>query len=392
MGPQPGIRHQRIDALRGLAVFGILLINVWGFVYGYTALRYGVLAETASNWDRLAVFLCAAFAEQKFYPIFAFLFGAGFGLQIGSLIKQAGLEDARRLYRRRLAWLLACGVLHAVLLWFGDILSAYALTGFWLLRLAGQRLSQVCESLRFVVIVNAMLLLVMALLAVAAASLPEELAEMVGATLRAHAVYTQGSWRELAWARLQDFGANVGGFWLFLPRLALFFLLGLLAVRLGWLTKPERHRARWRAILAAALVAGLPLNLWWGKVALDGAVNPYGASASALLASLAIDLAGPLLGAGYVAAVMLAAPRALAVLAPVGRMALTNYLMQSLICTLLLQGYGLGLGAVLPRAHLLTFSAGVMLFQLALSHWWLRHVGQGPAEALWRRHTYARLY
>ena len=68
-------RSARIDALRGLAVFGILLINLWGFVYGYTALRYGVVEASATGGDRLAVFFAAAFAEQKFYPVFAFLFG-----------------------------------------------------------------------------------------------------------------------------------------------------------------------------------------------------------------------------------------------------------------------------------------------------------------------------
>lgn len=392
MATRAAVRHERIDALRGLAVFGILLINVWGFVYGYTALRYGVLAPSAGVADRLAVFLCAAFAEQKFYPVFAFLFGAGFALQMRSLVRHAGLDEAKRIYRRRLTWLLACGVAHGLLLWFGDILTAYALTGFWLLGLAGKRLAQVGASLALLATVNIALLFVIGVFALVAGSPPELLAELVGDALRAHVAYTQGSWGEAARARLYDFAVNIGGFWLFLPRLALFFVLGVCTVRLGWLTSPERHRALWRPILAVALVIGVPLNLWWGYVALGGAVNPYGAARSDLFASLAIDLAGPLLGAGYVAACMLARPHALALLAPVGRMALTNYLMQSLICALLLQGYGLGLGALLSRAQLMTFCAAVMLFQLALSHWWMGRFGQGPAEALWRRYTYQRLY
>ena len=91
---------------------------------------------------QLAVFFVAALAEQKFYPIFAFLFGAGFALQTGARRAEgAALDAIRAVYRRRLKWLLACGQLHGTLIWFGDILTAYAVTGFWLLHKAGRRLS-----------------------------------------------------------------------------------------------------------------------------------------------------------------------------------------------------------------------------------------------------------
>ena len=73
-------RHAHIDALRGIAVFGILLVNVFSFIWGFNALRYGVLPANASLFDILSVAFVAFFAEQKFYPIFAFLFGASFVL------------------------------------------------------------------------------------------------------------------------------------------------------------------------------------------------------------------------------------------------------------------------------------------------------------------------
>src|SRR4051794_34128202 len=77
-------RFAHIDVLRGMAVFGILLVNIWSFVWGFGALRYGAIAEP--SWlDRSVVFAVALLAEQKFYPIFAFLFGAGFALQARSL-------------------------------------------------------------------------------------------------------------------------------------------------------------------------------------------------------------------------------------------------------------------------------------------------------------------
>ena len=381
-------RLLRIDALRGLAVFGILLINVWGFVYGYTVLRYGALPEAASVGDQLAIFVCAAFAEQKFYPVFSFLFGAGFALQWKSLLATHTAQDAAAIYRRRIQWLLACGLLHGCLLWLGDILTAYSLIGFWLLAVGPQRLGELWRTARTLVWINAGLFALIGGIAFLFASAP--LAERIETVIdleRSHAIYTLGGMRPIAWQRVTDFGAQVIGFPFFLPRLALLFLCGVFAVRLGWLTRPERHRRFWWRVLAWSMALALPLNLWWGTAALTIAADPFHQPLWTAWASAVQEMAGAGLAAGYVAAFMLAAPRALAWLAPVGRMALTNYLMQSLLCALLLQGQGLGWGAHLPRAALPLFCAGVMLFQLAFSHYWLARHAQGPMEALWRRYT-----
>lgn len=394
MGAPSSTRSARIDALRGLAVFGILLINVWGFVYGYTALRYGVVEPSATGGDRLAVFFAAAFAEQKFYPIFAFLFGAGFWLQMRSLEQKSGLEVAKAIYLRRLKWLLVVGVLHGTLLWFGDILTAYALTAFWLLRRAGESWPGIRLSIRLTVIVNVVMLLVTAAIMATIANMPEYGAETAAEALLANDIYTNGGWLEVTMARAADFGLNISGFWLFVPRIALLFLLGVAAVQLGWLTHPEQHRALWRRILHVGVFIALPLNLWWGYEALSWALEPDASSRTVHMASLVLELAGPALAAAYVAVFMLAGRRAMNVmarwLAPVGRMALTNYLSQSLACGLLLQAYGLGLGAVLSRAELMVVCAGIMLSQVFVSRWWMSRHEQGPAEALWRRYTYRR--
>jgi len=88
------------------------------------------MMDAAGAMERLAVFFSAAFAEQKFYPVFAFLFGAGYALQMQSLERAHGPGEAARIYRRHLKWLLAVGILHGTLLWFGDILLLYAISGF----------------------------------------------------------------------------------------------------------------------------------------------------------------------------------------------------------------------------------------------------------------------
>lgn len=394
MGAPSSTRSARIDALRGLAVFGILLINVWGFVYGYTALRYGVVEASATSGDRLAVFFAAAFAEQKFYPIFAFLFGAGFSLQMRSLAEKSGLETAKEIYLRRLKWLLAVGLLHGTLLWFGDILTAYALTGFWLLRRAGESWPEIRQSIRFAVIVNLGLLLLTAIIMATIANMADYGAETAADALHANDVYTNGGWVEVTKSRIGDFGINISGFWLFVPRIALLFLFGVTAVQLGWLTHPERHRALWRRILLIGVFIALPLNVWWGYEALSWALEPETESRTVHMASLVLEIAGPALAAAYVAVFMLAGERVMnavsAWLAPVGRMALTNYLAQSIACGLLLQAYGLGLGAILSRAQLMGVCAAIMLAQILISRWWLSSHDQGPIEALWRRYTYRR--
>lgn len=376
-------RSARIDALRGCAVFGILVVNVWSFVYGYSVYRYG-MQEGLPLWDQLAVLFVAAFAEQKFYPIFAFLFGAGFALQTGR-------RPATPVYLRRLRWLLAVGLVHGTLIWFGDILTAYAVTGFWLVAKAGRPLRELVTSLRLLVFVNALIMLGYGVMTALThdAALEDGVAQLIDLQY-AHAVYTQGGWGDIALARLGDFAYNLVGFYLFVPRLALLFILGVFAVRLGWLTRPERHRALWRKILLLGLVAGAPLNAWWAVVAVSDMARPFAPLPGAGIALALTDLAGPCLAAAYVAAFMLMRERLLAWLVPVGKMALTNYLTQSLLLSFLLQGFGLGLGAVMSRAQLLALCFGIMALQLTLCHWWLARHAQGPVEAAWRRFSVSR--
>lgn len=376
-------RLPRIDALRGLAVFGIMLVNIWGFVYGY-GLISAPAGPAMSNADRIAIFVCAAFAEQKFYPIFSFLFGAGFALQTG----RASLPAVAAAYQRRLVWLLVCGLLHAGLLWFGDILVAYALTGFWLSTLIGVRPARLLRVFQVLVLVNIITLGVTAMLYAEVAGMPHKaLLAQIDEFQRAHVIYTSGSWSEIARQRLNDFLGNVASFVFTLPRLALLFMCGVLAVRLGWLARPERHRRAWRVVLWIGLGAGLPLNLWWGAVSVASAADPIGTVGVNSLGMVTMEMAGPLLASGFIALFMLSRPGVARILAPVGRMALTNYLMQSLLLTLLLQGVGLGFGAWLTRAELLGVAAAVGLFQLGFSHWWLKRHQQGPMEALWRSYS-----
>jgi len=385
-------RSTRIDALRGFAVFGIMLVNIWGFAHGLMLHRFPSQDTAMPLADQLAIFAVAAFAEQKFYPIFAFLFGAGFALQTGRRRAEGPRLDAvRETYRRRLRWLLVCGILHGTLLWFGDILTAYAVTGFWLVHATGRRLSVLRKTLLLTAIVNAIVLIAYGAVVVALTYLPlsDMITQVVDAE-RAHAVYSMGSWSDIALMRLMDFGMNVLSFVVYLPRIALLFLLGVFAVRLGYLTRPERHRAFWRKLLLCALGVALPINLWWGAIAVASAIDPFVPAPFAGMIGALTELAGPLMGAGIVSVFMLSRQAVCLWLVPVGRMALTNYLTQSVLLMLLLQGFGFGLGATTRPVGMLGIAFSIMCAQFLFSHWWMARHAQGPIEAVWRRYTYRR--
>ena len=394
--PSRSRRAVQIDAARGVAVFGILLVNIWSFVWGFGSLRYGVMADP-SFMDRAAVFIVAFLAEAKFYPIFAFLFGAGFALQTAALRKRLpDWRSVRQSYRRRLKWLLGWGLLHGVLIWAGDILTVYGLTGFVLLGMAGARLSRVrialwCWAAAWLLLIAINVAGALPAVDADAVELQQDAIAYVDDALTTHAVYVSGATGEVLAQRIGDYAAITAGSVLLVPHLMVLFLFGVLSVRQGWLTRPGRHLVLWRRVRATGLCLGIPFNLLWASVALAETVNPLAAPAYGDLVFALLPVGGSLLAAAWLASVMLARGAAGNVLArwiaPVGRMSLSNYLGQSLLCLLLLQGAGLALGAAAVRrpALLLLIAAAIMLFQVLLSRWWLSRHAQGPVEGLYVR-------
>lgn len=388
-------RSARIDALRGIAVFGILLVNVWSFIWGFESLRYGVLPATASIFDVLSIAFTAFFAEQKFYPIFAFLFGAGFVMVTRSLKQKFGhWSDAERFYRRRLKWLLACGVVHGTAIWFGDILTVYAIAGFFVLAgLTGARLRRVRNTLRVWLVIFFALLLgnfFLGMQMMSPAALQEQAINTVAAVEAGRVVYTEGNLLSIGIQRIGDYLSVTTQSLFILPHIAVLFLLGVMSVRLGWLTQPTRHTTFWRRVQWIGFAIGIPFNLAWATMVVAEAIDPLHPSIYSFLLYAWLPVGGTCLVAAYVASILLAKETAGRWLdnwmAPVGKMALTHYLTQSLLCSILIQGFGFGLGATWPPAAWLAIAFAIMLLQLFLSRWWLTRHAQGPVEMLWRRY------
>jgi uncharacterized protein len=401
----PGERIQLLDVLRGFALFGVLLANVvWVATFeGVTREQMEALPSAAI--DGVTRHFLSFFIEWKFYTLFSFLFGLGFSVQMTRAAERGG--DATRTYLRRLTVLLAIGLAHTFLLWYGDILNIYALLGYLLFFCRGL-------STRTLLVVSAMLILLPQTLirvlphlaggpeksatAQAAEKAAEEAEE---SALRSHRfqVYTYGSYSQV----VAEHVAFVFSDWFFQLyfHTAVFgkFLLGLVAGRLRLFHDPPQHPLFFRRLLVWGLVVGVlgntihVLQNW----ATDNNILPD--SSPAILATAWIADLGMVGLAGLYAAVialLLQRPawRArLSLLAPLGRMALTNYLTHSLIYAFLFYGYGIGLGLLGKLGATACVLLGIFIYilQILFSRWWLSRWAFGPMEWLWRSLTYGKL-
>ena len=385
----PAERIVLLDVLRGFALFGILLMNIEGFVGPLNAALTGV-DPGLSGADRLVDAGVYFFVQGKFYTLFSLLFGMGFA------VMSARAEGARRpfvpMYLRRSAGLLLIGLVHALLLWSGDILASYALLSLLLLAFV-EAPTRWLPALALVVYLfaSAWVLLFGAIgtLAQHDATFQQQIAE-VGQQWQ-HALDAQrqafgaGTYAQATAQRAADLGESLRSLLVNGPTMLGMFLLGAWFVRSGVIAAPERHGRlfallRWGALpLGIALMAvSYRISPWMDPARLDLSLSLAWALAS---------LANLLMCLGYLAWVTRWVA-ALGWLAPAGRMALSNYLLQSLVCTLLFYGYGAGLFERLPRAWQPAFALGLFSLQVLASHAWLRSFRFGPVEWLWRGFTY----
>ena len=391
-GPVPAPSHQRaawLDALRGFALLGILLANI-PLLGGYgfsspdvqAALRFDAVAP-AISW------FMHAFVEAKFYCLFSFLFGLGFALQMR---RGAGRPDAvLAMQRRRLGWLLVIGLVHAWLIWWGDILCAYAVLGFALL--AFRNISQPALLRWAIFFIASPVLIYLVYLAV---GLTDPFAPDPSAppaepmVVRLTRSFSQGSYADIVESNM----IMNGGGWmrrslrLALPRIFGMFLLGAWVARLGMPEARADLAPLLRRWLLTAIFIGIPLSIGYTALGSGDALLP--ASGRGLLAIIVGSIGIPLLSLGYVAAFGLywRSDRVNRGLVAAGRMALSNYLLQSVICVAIFYGIAGGWWASLGRLELLGLALVIFATQMLASRLWLAKFRMGPMEWLWRRLAY----
>lgn len=382
-------RIPALDVLRGVAVAGILAANVLIF-FGLFVMppdRAAALSTVAG--DDVVLLLEKVFVDGKFYSVFSLLFGVGFGLQLAR-----GGEAALPRFRRRLRILLVIGAIHAFVIWAGDILMLYALLGFtmpWFARKSDR------ELLRWTAIMMAIptVLYLVALAAWAAfgpAGRPSpQSAGAPAAILDIFARMGTGGVKDavignlvFVAARWADLVASVR-----FPKVLGMFVLGLWCVRSGVAVAPHEHRAtlvRWCRLgwgfgVPANVVAAYALHAW-----------PYlPPSPGGLLGVVGQAIGVPLLALGYAATIGLLVVdgrRAISILAPLGRMALTNYLTHSIVCVVLSRGFGFAMWWRVGASTAMAIAGAIIAVQIPVSAWWLSRYRFGPVEWIWRRLTY----
>ncbi len=385
----PRTRDDLIDALRGIALFGILAVNIQSYLLGLNASSLGVLSAASNLADHLTVVFTALLLHYKFYPIFCFCFGYGFAMQTRRWLARGA--NARQHFARRTNFMLGMGVLHGVFLWFGDILTTYALAGKVLARYIGKGPRQLLQALKWWSLVFLLVAVpaTVAFTTAASADSAADAANMARDAKEAFETYSRGTYLDALCRRAGEYAVVTMGFVLILPGIMVIALMGALCAQLGLLRQRRRYRAFWWRALGWGLVVGLPVNAWhaWGMWNLAG--DPW--RHATLLEAFPADFA-PVLSVAYVAAAVLAADtaigsRVLSWLAPAGRLSLSNYVGQSVLMGVLLSGFGLGLGATLTQSRLLQAAVVIYLLLLLTSHAMLRLGMRSPLEEAWRHYT-----
>jgi uncharacterized protein len=396
-----GERIEIVDALRALALAGILQVNIQSFVWG-SGDPLGAFLTVPSATDVAAHLLVGTFVSGKFISIFAFLFGFGAALQFrsiaralpGTLVGPGRVEGAQAVYRRRLWFLLAVGIAHGVLFYYGDILTFYALCGFILVLFLPWRASRLVRA-TVIWWIAAVVLMIAGTVMLDAGREGTEIdgeSTLPLSTMRAFLTYTEGGFFEQVATRLDDyFGVLLSSLSLSIPQIVGLYLLGVLAGRLGWFARPERHATLWQAASWIGLLA-LPFAAFGEWLNYEAVRNRPGDPAGV---GFLLQFFGSALACFYVAALVRlrnTAPVAALIrwMAPAGRMPLTNYLTQSVLMAFLLSGWGLQLGAELNRTELALLALGIVPAQWAVSRWWITRFGKGPMEAWWARATYRK--
>ncbi|MFY8134100.1 MAG: DUF418 domain-containing protein [Aquimonas sp.] len=392
----PEDRLHLMDALRGFALLGILLMNIEFFNRSVHDFMSGMDASPGAAGT--AAWVVYVFVQGKFWVLFSLLFGMGFALM------QDRLEGSGRpfgsLYFRRTLALMGFGLLHIVLLWPGDILFAYSLTAIMLMAFLQVRgVAVLITGLGLYLGVSALWVLLGGVMGFmpeeAKAEMAAEMGKSVALGAESDRIYATGSYLEISLHRATEyFTVMLETVLMFQVPMALgVFLLGAWLLRSGRIQNARAHLRFWVVCLVlGALVGALFIRL---SLSVGTSFDLKTGLGDALLAAGLMSLGSLPLSMAYVAAFVLlfqtgVGARVLGLLAPAGRMALTHYLLQSLVCGLLFYGYGLGWYGQVDRWGQVQIALLIFVAQVALSPLWLQRFRYGPMEWLWRALTYGQ--
>ncbi|WAA08687.1 DUF418 domain-containing protein [Fervidibacillus albus] len=372
-------RNERIlsvDVLRGISVFGIFLVNMYAFSMPYIYEDPFSLAN--NSFDRSIYVVMDVFAQASFYPLFSFLFGYSFVL-LTEKWAENGLNTTT-LIVRRMTVLVLIGLLHAVLLWSGDILVTYGLLGFLLLfvRQWGKRTLMITAlSVYFI----SHILFSLSIYFVQRFQ-PEAMQSFVDEEMgqRAINIYGSGTFIDVTRFRIEEWWYFNGIAGMLLAVLTIFplFLIGVAFAKSNRFEKNDTNRKFFRKLFLFTFPIGLGMKCL-----------PYVTEQNEATLYVQDLFGGPLLSFAYISLFYIlvngkGARNIWRYFADVGKMSLTNYLFQSFISTFIFYGYGLGLYGKLTYVETTLLVFIIFLFQIVFSHYWFNTFRKGPMEWIWR--------
>jgi len=382
-----------IDIIRGIAVLGILLMNIQTFAFIEGAYGNPMAMGAPSQSSLFAYYFTHLFADQKFMTIFSILFGVGIALMADTNSHDENF--ARQIHYRRMKTLMLLGLAHLIFFWLGDILFCYAISGM----IAFKFLNSSVKKLVSYSIIFLLVCFVLEQLIGAALQLftQEELKDIqkiwspTVAEMQAEKARALSSWTEQFFYRLSQLFDVLFGILLYVMRVVGLMCLGIVLYKTKFFTQSIKM-TRLLIICVVSLTIGLVLTSYgmqqnfaqgWPAEMMISSVkyNYWGSifSAMAYIGLLTIFCQLPIF------------TRTKQALANVGKLALTNYLSQTIICSLIFYGWGLGLFGSFDRLELIGVTVAIWIFQLSFSTIWLTQFRMGPFEWLWRSITYKSL-
>ena len=391
----PGKRILSIDVLRGFAVLGILIMNIQSFSMIFEAYMNPTAYGDLNGLNKWIWILSHLLANEKFMTIFSMLFGAGILLFVDKI--RAINKKPGPLHYRRNFWLLLFGMAHAYLIWYGDILVAYSLCAFFVYVFRNKKPSTllILGVVFFFVPVFIYLFFGFSLQFWPKEQLEASIQNWKPGieAIQEEIEIMQGTWAEQMTKRvpttifMQTFLFFIYMFW----RVTGLMLIGMALYRWKVLTA-ERSSQFYTKMLFIGLILGYSI-VGYGifKNFRMNWVYEY----SMFIGSQYNYIASVLVSIGYIGLIMLICKSTgfngfKYVFSAVGKMAFTNYILMSLICSFLFYGHGLGLYGQVERTNQILLVLGIWIFIMIISPLWLKYFRFGPMEWLWRSLTYWR--
>lgn len=375
-------RTHSLDIMRGVSLLGILLVNIFAFSLPLPQI------QDLNSWftdyrDRSLYQILDIYVQSSFYPLFSMLFGYGLAMQW--MKAERTRTNFYPFAVKRLIVLFFIGLLHAFLLWWGDIIAMYAFCGFFLivcLRLNSGWL------LSLGIIINGFFhFLILSIYAMSGVLNKEfETYVDINGVNDAIAAYGLGTWTDAFLQRLNDLAIQMSpGMWISaLFTILPYMLIGAALAKWRLVERAKELKWLWMVLAVFCIAGGLLIKS-----------IPFHTTRTYLLEYVKVYVGGPVLAIGYIGAIAVLClipfvRKLLSPFAKAGRMSLTLYIMQSIICTLLFYHYGFGLYGKVDVLTGIVIAIGIFVIQLALSELWFLKFRQGPLEIVVKRIIYGK--